>query len=448
MADLKAKLAALAEKAGVSTGADWRQRLTTLESKRAESAFEIDRAVPGKVWHPPDTPADANDPLGFYLVREEWPLDAAHGNLAFADLLAADGAHIAFSAKDDELLTFNPETTFFVDTETTGLMGGTGTVVFLMGVAYLRDGKLRLDQCFMRDFDDEEPMLHYLRDLFRDCETVVSYNGKSFDLPLLRTRFIQNRIPFPLDAVAHYDLLHAARRFWKRRLQDCSLTNIERHVLGVERHGDVASALIPQLWLEYLRRRNARPLVPVFYHHKMDILSLVTLTAWVARCLATPGGAGFEHQEDRLSLARLHFQQRQWQAVVEQTQALLACEQAPTLRHETLTLRAQALKKLEDWPAMGEAWAALWREFPRDRNAATELAKFYEHRARDLPAAAAVCREVLGFLDTRTAPGRSDTAAESDRDAFRGRLARIERKLARGRSHNDTTAEMDWPGEA
>jgi len=446
MADLKDKLAALAQSAGVSIGADWKKRITTMETKRAEGAFEVDRVVPGEVWHPPEE-ANADDPLGFYLVREEWPLDAAHGNLIFGDLMAVDGASIAFSAKDEELLSFNPETTFFVDTETTGLMGGTGTMVFLMGVAYIRDGKLRLDQCFLRDFDDEEPMLHYLRELFRDCETLVSYNGKSFDLPLLRTRFIQNRIPFPLDAISHYDLLHAARRFWKRRLQDCSLTNIERHILGVERHGDVPSALIPQLWLDYLRKRDARPLEPVFYHHKTDILSLVTLTAWVARCLATPGGGGFEHAEDRLSLARLHFQQRQWEDAVDQTRSLLATEQPPALRHETLTLQANALKKLQRWPDMGEAWAVIHREFPRDRTAALELAKFYEHRARDLTAAETVCGNIIEYLETREALGKADAMALADLEAFTLRRTRIRRKLQRA-AGNDASTDLDWQEEA
>ena len=445
MADLRSKLEALAQSAGVSVGVDWKQRIATMETKRAEGAFEVEKVVPGEVWHPPGE-AEADDPLGFYLVREEWPLDAAHGNLFFGDLMAVDGASIAFSAKDEELISFNPETTFFVDTETTGLMGGTGTMVFLMGIAYIREGKLRLDQCFLRDFDDEEPMLHYLRELFRGCETVVSYNGKSFDLPLLRTRFIQNRIPFPLDSVAHYDLLHAARRFWKRRLQDCSLTNIERNILGVERHGDVPSALIPQLWLDYLRKRDARPLEPVFYHHKTDILSLVTLTAWVARCLATPNGGGFEHAEDRLSLARLHFQQRQWEETVAQTRLLLATEQPPALRHETLTLQANALKKLQRWPEMGEAWALLHHEFPRDRGAALELAKFHEHRARDLGAAANVCSDVIEFIETREALGRADAMALADLAAFKLRLARIQGKLHRSLG-NDTSTDLDWREE-
>jgi len=145
-----------------------------------------------------DFRAKAED--GFYLVRSDFPLDTAHGTMTLGSALDAEARHIAVSANDEELQAFDPETAVFVDTETTGLMGGAGTVAFLIGVGYFTDGVFRLDQCFMRDYDDEEPMLRYLNGLFKEAETLVSFNGKSFDLPLMRTRFITNRIPFRLDS--------------------------------------------------------------------------------------------------------------------------------------------------------------------------------------------------------------------------------------------------------
>jgi uncharacterized protein YprB with RNaseH-like and TPR domain len=423
MTDLKDKLKGLVADQGVMTGSEWRKRVETMADQRAAGTFEIETAVKGEVV--------GEEEDGFFLVREDFPLDTAHGHLALGACLEAKAQHIALSARDEDLAEFNPATTYFIDTETTGLMGGTGTVMFLVGVGYFVEGAFRLDQCFMRDFDDEEPMLTFLSTLFSRCETVVSYNGKSFDLPLLRTRFIQNRIPFPLDAAAHYDLVHAARRFWKRRLGKCNLTNIEQHILGIERHGDVPSHLIPQLWLDYLRRRDARPLKPIFYHHKMDILSLVTLTAHVSQCLSGEEG-GFDHTEDQLSLVRLHFKEKRYDDVVTQASHVLETKPEGDLLRETLEILATAHRKLNRFEEMEEAWQRCMDQFPRFLLPRLELAKHYEHRKRDLPEAAALCEETITLLQTRSALSSNIDGAPDAAGQFTYRLERIRRKLTKG----------------
>ncbi|HQH54331.1 MAG TPA: ribonuclease H-like domain-containing protein, partial [Candidatus Hydrogenedentes bacterium] len=300
---------------------------------------------------------------------------------------------------------------------------------FLVGAGYFEGGMFRLEQAFMRDFDDEEPMLRYLDGVFTGRDTVVSYNGKSFDIPLLRTRFIQNRIPFRLDGALQYDLLHAARRFWKRRLGDCGLTNIEREVLGVRRYGDVSSAEIPELWLEYLRTRDARPLEAVFYHHKMDVLSLAALAGRLSQSLNLPQGTGFDHLEDRLSLVRLHFMQKNYQEVTEHGRRLLEEEAEVAIRCECLYLMGMACKRLQQWIEMEDAWTLLLAERPRDLVARLELAKYYEHRVRDLLAAERICEETLQFLETRSALGADELPLGLE--TFRVRLERIQRKLGR-----------------
>jgi len=404
MADIKDKLELL----GVMRGEQWRRNLEQLAKERAEGLYEIDKLLPGQ--------AVGEEGIRFYLVRTDYPLDACHGNTQLGAALRALPEHIAVSAADAELAGFDPSKAFFVDTETTGLTGGTGAVAFLVGVGHFLEDRFRLEQCFMRDYDEEEPMLRYLDGLFSNCGAVVSYNGKSFDMPLVATRFIANRIPFKLEGVPHFDLLHVMRRFCKLRLGDCTLGNVERTILNVERHGDVSSELIPQTYFDYLRTRDARPLSRVFYHHAYDILSLVGLTAWVSQSLAAPCGEGFEHVEDRLGLLRLHINQKHYEDAI---------------RHESLRLLALAHKRLKDFEQMGEVLERLVGEFPRDLDARLELAKLHEHRTRNLAEAERLCVEAVDFLEVRMALERG-TGIESARlIEFRRRLDRIRRKMGR-----------------
>ncbi len=428
--ELGDKLKALLATKGLMSGADLQAREGKARARQSEEkalaaagGFEVDRVVPGIL--------EGAEDASFYLVREDFPLDCIHGDHTLGAALATDGKHISFSAKDEELSDFDPEKAVFIDTETTGLMGGTGTVTFLVGVGYFHEGHFRLDQCFMRDYDDEEPMLEYLAERFAFADTVVSFNGKSFDLPLLRTRFITNRIPFRVDGIAHFDLVHASRRFWKKRLGDCSLGNIEEQILGIRREGDVDSALIPEIWLSYLHTRDARRLESVFYHHKMDILSLVTLTGFLSHSLSVPDGKGFEHLEDRLSLVRLHFSQKRYDEVLSLAEEMLPLLHEAHLRRDCLEMMGFAAKRRSRWEAMENYWRALIEEFPRHFTARAELAKHLEHRKRDLCEAEQLCRETVKLLEARVSIDVTDSRGVGA-PSFLKRLDRIQGKLTRG----------------
>lgn len=417
---LSSRLQHLLGNQGVMTGAQWRAKAAESDLRREDGEFEVEHVVPGEVH--------GDDESAFYLVRQDFPLDTVHGHVTLGSALNSKGENIALSANDEELEKFDPSKTVFVDTETTGLMGGTGTVTFLVGVGYFIDDVFRLDQCFMRDFDDEEPMLDYLDEVFSKADTVVSYNGKSFDVPLLRTRFITNRVRFSLDGLMHFDLVHAARRFWKNRLKDCSLGNVEREIMGVRRQGDVSGSLIPEIWLEYLHSRDARRLKPVFYHHRMDILSLVALTGLLSQYLDVPGGEGFEHHEDRVSLIRLHYRQKRWSDVIQLAEGLVDATTNDAVLAECLEMSAMASKRLERWEDMETTWNTLLAVSPRHTTARLELAKFYEHRKRDLGAAERVCIETLQYLRTRGA--LHDALGQTNEEhAWQKRLQRIQKKL-------------------
>jgi uncharacterized protein len=169
----------------------------------------------------------------------------------------------------------------FLDTETTGLAGGSGTYAFLIGVGRITREGFRLRQFFMREYAEERSLLAALDEHLAQFDVLITYNGKTYDQPLLETRYRMTRHTPPFGRLGHLDLLHGARRLWKLRLENCRLMQLEQQILGVEREGDLPGELIPYVYFEYLRSREARRLVPIFHHNAIDILSLACLTAIV-----------------------------------------------------------------------------------------------------------------------------------------------------------------------
>src|SRR5271157_4706450 len=176
----------------------------------------------------------------------------------------------------------DPEKWLFLDTETTGLAGGTGTYAFLVGLAWWDAGGLQVEQLFLRDFSEEHSLLHELAVRLAERPVLVTFNGKSFDWPLLENRFTMTRVIRVPQLAAHLDLLHPARALWRLRLGSVRLVELERHVLdathlGWHREDDVASALIPQYYFDYLRGGTGQPMAGVVKHNQMDLRGLAAL---------------------------------------------------------------------------------------------------------------------------------------------------------------------------
>src|SRR6266853_2506604 len=185
----------------------------------------------------------------------------------------------------------NPEKWLFLDTETTGLAGGTGTYAFLTGIAWWDSGGLQVEQFFMRDFADEHSVLYELAERIAERPVLVTFNGKTFDWPLLESRFTMTRRIAPPKLAAHLDLLHPARALWRLRLGSVRLVELEREVLDARRLGwrredDVASALIPQFYFDYLRGGSATPLAGVVRHNQLDLRGLAALFGKINSMLA------------------------------------------------------------------------------------------------------------------------------------------------------------------
>src|SRR3990172_4911481 len=192
-----------------------------------------------------------------WVAEARWPLGYRHGHLALGQALEVGEAALARLAPGLEPADL--ERAAFVDVETTGLAGGTGTLAFMVGVATFEDAGLCLRQFFLADLSGEEAMLTAVAQALDGCRTVVSFNGRSFDVPLLESRFIMTRLRPPFERLAHVDLLLAARRLYGRRLESCRLSALEEAVLGVHRQRDIPGWAGPRLYFDYLRHGAPQP---------------------------------------------------------------------------------------------------------------------------------------------------------------------------------------------
>jgi uncharacterized protein YprB with RNaseH-like and TPR domain len=324
----------------------------------------------------------------------------------------------------------------FLDTETTGLAGGTGTYAFLIGLAWWDAGGLQLEQLFMRDFSEEYSVLEELAARLAERPVLVTFNGKSFDWPLLENRFTMTRsIPTPRLA-AHLDLLHPARALWKLRLGTVRLVDLERHVLdaprlGWNRDGDIASAMIPQYYFDYLRGGPAEPLVGVARHNQMDLRGLAALYGKIDAMLDTQAPSAAEpNSVDLFGLSRyLHRRGERERAHETCARALdsgLPEEFRPRASSE---LAAMAKRRGDHHHA-----AALWHELVNDPqdglHACEQLAIYYERRTKDFVRAREFAQLGIAKLQRlRTRDGASYVTARALRieEAFLSRLARLTR---------------------
>ena len=284
----------------------------------------------------------------------------------------------------------------FLDTETTGLAGGAGTLAFLVGVGVRTDGGFDLHLIFMRDPDEEPAALAYLTELLSGVTGLVTFNGRGFDVPLLETRYVMNRmVPTPL-ALPHLDLLTVARRLWRDHLPSRRLGELERHILDVTRtEEDLDSGLIPWMYRQYLATGDAHEMVRVLYHNEIDVLSLASLLVHAARMVETPAEmalasaewAGIGRVYDRAGREDEAF--RAWQVALSGEMDELDASCAARLWQEM----GVRFKRRKAWPEALAIWDTWIDRLPGDVVPLVEKAKYYEWTLRDLGEALA-CTEV------------------------------------------------------
>jgi uncharacterized protein YprB with RNaseH-like and TPR domain len=370
------------------------------------------------------------------VVERRYESDRFHGARRVGDCAFADGD--ALRLLDPALVPPDApaERTLFVDLETTGLSGGAGTVAFLVGCGWFDLGAFQVRQFLLTSYASERALLSAVAECFSGTTLLVTYNGKTFDVPVMETRWLFHRIPPPLDSVRHFDMLHPARRLWRTRedglLDDgggCRLGTLERVLCGVKRVGDVPGMEIPARYFRFLRSGDARPLEPVLEHNRLDLISLAAVTAHAVE-LAQEGSARCRDAAEALALGKVYDR-------AGSTDRAIACyERAIDDPSAHMDVVAEGLYRLGlrfRRERRFDAAAAVWRRvlalkqgrygarsmlLPSLRKFATEaLAIHHEHRERDYEGAKEFTLRLL------------EDTPEADRP--RHRLNRLERKIAR-----------------
>jgi uncharacterized protein YprB with RNaseH-like and TPR domain len=389
------------------------QRPSRLPAQRA--AKGIEEFVEGRV--------EQNRAGEFFLARQALPFGRPYGRLRIGDVSTADLSPLSLFFEGTALP--EPSRLIYLDTETTGLAGGTGTCAFMIGIGAIEGSQFVVRQFFLRDYPEEKAALAALAKVLRAYDGLVTFNGKTFDVPLLETRYSLSRLKSPFNRLLHLDLLHPARYVWKLRLESCQLTRLEKEILGIARKGDVPGSEIPGIYFDYLRTGDARGLQPVFYHNALDILTLAALTLQVARAIADAGMETLKSSLDLFGLSRLF---ERFGAV---DQSISACRRAlatglpQSVESRALWQLASQHKRRRQYQHAAEVWTELVRRSDAFAiQALEELAIYHEHRRRDVTAA-------LEFVESALL--RLDTSAREDfhRERFAHRHARLKKKSAR-----------------
>jgi uncharacterized protein YprB with RNaseH-like and TPR domain len=399
--------------------ADLRRRIAKIDRKFAKPRVERTKTgtETGKDACPTYPFEEVETAYGRHFETEKlYERHRRHGSIGIIDL-----EHLSHDLLDPIsgglIRGVPPAKWCFLDTETTGLAGGSGTYAFLIGIGRITPQGFRVRQFFMREFGEEASQLSAVFEHLKEFDVVITYNGRTFDQPLLETRFRMMRQRSPFSTLEHLDLLHGARRLWKLRFDSCRLVDLENQILGVERQGDLPGELIPYVYFEYLRTHEILRLVPIFHHNAVDILTLACLTAIVPHAFQPPEQAQLSHGAEMVGLARW------WRQAEQHENALALFRQAidKGLPDDLLFRTMWDMAALEKKVGREHAALPIFTELTASRNpwralAFAELAKYYEHRERNYVMALEMTLSALGIEES---------------EALRNRVARLEKRLSK-----------------
>ncbi len=365
-------------------------------------------------------------PFGTYLLRTvRYDFSHAQGAVSIGDLLDLPMGLVAQLEGKPEMAGFDFRQAVFIDTETSGLAGGAGTIVFLTGVGTFEDDQYVVRQYFARNPAEERAYLLHLTEQMQQAQGWVSFNGKSFDMPLLRSRFIMAGLTPPPEQ-PHLDLLHPARRLWRERLGACNFGNLEINILKHRRTGqDIPSWMIPDMWFRFAKGgNNTADMAAVLYHNQEDIVSMAPLAQVL---LATFAGVVEPHPDDVLSLARSYTRLGSYPQAESAYRQALDSSLSSAQRCDAMAGLAALLKRQRRRNEAAIWWKAQLELDPASSvDPYVELAKYHEWETGDHEAACLWTEKALAVVQTwRSDYRRSEVLAELEH-----RLKRLQRKLS------------------
>lgn len=379
---------------------------------------DIDKLIEGFVC--------SNNDGSCFVVENRYPISYIYGGCSIGDakLLNSNILNMVCSESYEEIKIAD---FLFLDTETTGLSGGAGTVAFLIGTGFFEEEEFVLRQYFMRDYDEEPSMLTAFNELLSKYKGLVTFNGKAFDWNLLQTRFIFNRVKPAMSEPIHMDLLFPSRRIWRLKLESCSLVSIEENVLGEYRTDDIPGAMIPAAYFKYLEDRDAKDMERVIRHNRLDIMSMISLLCRICSMIENPM---METDRDRelLGVGRIFESSGDLENVIDCFEACM--ESKSIVVKETASKKLSCIyKRSKDYEKAVQHWnnmmsdPSIPRIFPM-----IELAKYYEHREKDPFKALEIVEEAVS-ISARM--GIMNNIYQKD---LKKRLDRLKRKTGSGKN--------------
>ncbi len=384
-----------------------------------DKAWGIERIVKGKY---------IETCYGHCFVSEhEFPLTFKHGSQTI-DLSINQEAVSTLCGL--ECNSINNESLVFFDTETTGLTCGGGSYIFLAGIGYFKKNCFIIDQYFLKDLGQEQSFLTLVKDEVLKDKCLVTYNGKSFDVPFLETRLTMNGFKSKEDdGCKHIDLLHHARRIWKEKIGSCSLSNVEEHILGFKRENDIPGSLIPTLYFSYLSSKDPRSLKIVFFHNMYDILSLVVLLKKVCYLLNLDEDCCL-YDSDIYKVGLLYEKEGNIRRAEQCFRKAIKANVSTHTRRRALWSLSILLKREERFEEAVSLWQALINgQKAFNIRPHVELAKYYEHKTGEISKAMEIVENAIGILKKeRFLTGKELETFSDELKDIQKRLKRLKRK--------------------
>jgi uncharacterized protein YprB with RNaseH-like and TPR domain len=379
---------------------------------------------------PKESPVQPIEPLArepLQWLENSYSLDVKYGRIKIASGLEISGDILACLSQDEAFRELDLSTALFIDLETTGLSGGTGIIPFNIGMGYYRDDKFIVGQYFLGEMAEEERMIQELGEFFKEMnfQSVVTYNGKSFDIPLLETRFILHRQPYPLNGLPHLDFLYPARRLWSHKYESCRLFHLALNVVQTGRTEDIPSAEIPWRYFQYLHTGNYDLIEPILYHNQEDILSLLGLVVVGAHIFSEDPDLCSADAMDFYGAGKVMANAGDMEKSVQFFKKALDGKLTDEVTIETQKRLSAHFKKTQDW----EKAVPIWKEITSTDVVTAaqlfsfrELAMHLEHRLKNYEEAKRIAEE--GFVLSKGV----SSYYEND---FSYRLERLRRKIKR-----------------